>query len=89
MDVLISARSSKRYTKALQKKCVFILSPAYALKGDNTSEEITAQLGAKRYAEYIDRYVQKRDMLYICFDYYVYSASLSGMLENMEIVSKQ
>lgn len=62
--------------------------PRYALKGSNTAQEIAAQLGVSDYRTYIDRYVRYVDTHYICFDYYLYSASLSGLYESMTVVSE-
>jgi len=62
--------------------------PSYALKGDNTPEEIAAQLGADSYQTYIDRYVQFVPTPYICFDYYVYSADAAGLYESLLTVSQ-
>lgn len=62
--------------------------PSYAVKGSNTSQEITAQLGADSYEEYIERYVRAVNTPYICFDYYLYSADLPGLYESLTTVSK-
>lgn len=62
--------------------------PSYALKGSNTTEEIRRQLGTESYGEYIERYVQAVKTPYICFDYYLYSADLSGLYESLVTVSK-
>lgn len=61
--------------------------PCYALKGSNTAEDIRRQLGTGTYAQYIERYVQCVPTDYICFDYYLYSASLSGLYESLCTVS--
>lgn len=62
--------------------------PSYAVKGSNTPEEVARQLGTDSYAAYIDRYVSHVHTPYICFDYYLYSASLSGLYESLVTVSK-
>ena len=62
--------------------------PRYALKGSNTAQEIAAQLGTPDYRTYIDCYVRYVNTHYICFDYYLYSASLPGLYESMEVVSE-
>lgn len=62
--------------------------PRYALKGSNTAQEIATQLGTADYRAYIDRYVRYVNTHYICFDYYLYSASLSGLYESMAAVSE-
>lgn len=62
--------------------------PSYAVKGSNTPEEIAAQLGTNSYQEYIERYVRYVNTPYICFDYYLYSANLSGMYESLATVSR-
>ena len=62
--------------------------PSYAVKGSNTLEEITCQLGADSYAAYIDRFVSHVRTPYICFDYYLYSANLPGLYESLMTVSR-
>ena len=62
--------------------------PRYALKGSNTAQEITQQLGTASYKEYIARYVRAVNTPYICFDYYLYSADLPGLYESLTTVSK-
>lgn len=62
--------------------------PSYAVKGSNMPEEIAAQLGTDSYAAYIDRYVSHVRTPYICFDYYLYSASLPGLYESLVTVSR-
>lgn len=62
--------------------------PSYAVKGSNTPQEVTAQLGTDRYADYIERYVRSVPTPYICFDYYLYSADLPRMYESLLTVSK-
>ena len=62
--------------------------PSYAVKGGNTPQEIAAQLGTSSYGEYIERYVRNVNTPYICFDYYLYSASLPGLYETMTTVSR-
>ena len=63
------------------------LYPTYAVKGSNTQKEIIQQLGTDSHSHYIDTYCQRVPSDYICFDYYLYSASLEGLYESLENVS--
>ena len=61
--------------------------PSYGVKGSNTVQEIQAQLGTDTYAQYIERFCKEVDSNYICFDYYLYSANISGAYETLCVVS--
>lgn len=61
--------------------------PNYAVKGSNTPEEIQKQLQTNNYAAYIESYCKNVNSDYICFDYYLYSATLSGLYKTLETVS--
>lgn len=74
---------AKRFPEKLPYLNIY---PSYAVKGSNTPQEIVRQLGTQTYAEYIDRYVFSVNTPYICFDYYLYSASLSGLYESLVTV---
>lgn len=63
------------------------LYPTYAVKGNNTPEEIRQQLGTDSHEYYIDSFCQKISSDYICFDYYLYSASLEGFYQSLKNVS--
>jgi len=75
--------------RCFQGKFAYLnIYPSYAVKGSNTAAEIAAQLSTSSYGEYIERYVRNVNTPYICFDYYLYSASLSGLYETMTTVSR-
>ena len=61
--------------------------PCYAVKGSNTPDEIITQFQCDTYAEYIEAYCQNVSSDYICFDYYLYSASLTGLYNSLLTVS--
>lgn len=61
--------------------------PSYAVKGSNTSKEIKKQLQTDSYKAYIESYCQNVTSDYVCFDYYLYSASLDGFYQTLETVS--
>lgn len=61
--------------------------PCYAVKGSNTDEEILTQLRCDTYSDYIDAYCRHVPSNYICFDYYLYSASLTGLYNSLITVT--
>ena len=61
--------------------------PNYAVVAATTDEERRAQLGAPDYAAYIDEYARLVDTDYICYDHYMYSATVAGAYENLRIVA--
>lgn len=63
------------------------LYPTYAVKGSNTPEEIIQQLGTDSHEHYIDSFCQKVSADYICFDYYLYSATIDGFYQSLKNVS--
>lgn len=63
------------------------LYPNYASVSQNNAEETVNQLGTPTYAEHIDRYCEYVGEDYICYDYYMYAASITGAYENLRIVS--
>ncbi len=63
------------------------LYPNYASVAVNNAEQTVNQLGTATYAEHIDRYCQHVGADYICYDFYMYSASVAGAYENLRIVS--
>ena len=63
------------------------LYPNYASVSQNNAEETVNQLGTPTYAEHIDRYCECVGSDYICYDYYMYAASVTGALENLRIVA--
>ena len=64
------------------------LFPSYASVSQNTEDEAKSQLGTKSYAEHIARYCENVATDYICYDYYMYAASVAGAYENLRIVSE-
>ena len=62
--------------------------PSYGVKGSNTPLEIDEQLGVEDYPAYIRSFCENVVSDYICFDYYLYSADLSGLYESLCVVSK-
>lgn len=63
------------------------LYPNYASVAVNTAEQTVNQLGTATYQEHIDLYCKNVGTDYICYDFYMYSASVSGAYENLRIVS--
>ena len=63
------------------------LYPNYASVAKNNAAETVNQLGTATYAEHIERYIENVPTDYICYDYYMYSASVTGAYENLRIVS--
>ncbi len=63
------------------------LYPNYASVAKNNAVETVNQLGTATYAEHIERYIENVPTDYICYDYYMYSASVAGAYENLRIVS--
>lgn len=61
--------------------------PSYAVSGFNTDAEIRKQLQCDTYSDYIEAYCQHVPSDYICFDYYLYSASLSGLYHSLITVT--
>ena len=74
--------------KKYQNKFAYLnLYPSYGVKGTNMADEIQAQLGTADYAEYIEQFCTKVQSKYICFDYYLYSADISGLWKSLIVVS--
>lgn len=63
------------------------LYPNYASVAVNTGEQTVNQLGTATYAEHIAEYCKYVGTDYICYDYYMYSASVTGAYENLRIVA--
>ena len=63
------------------------LYPNYASVSKNNAAETVNQLGTATYAEHIERYIENVPTDYICYDYYMYSASVAGAYENLRIVA--
>lgn len=63
------------------------LYPNYASVAKNNAVETVNQLGTATYAEHIDKYCQYVGADYICYDFYMYSASVAGHYENLGIVA--
>ena len=63
------------------------LYPNYASVAVNTGEQTVNQLGTKTYAEHIAEYCKHVGTDYICYDFYMYSASVAGAYENLRIVA--
>lgn len=63
------------------------LYPNYASVSQNTESETVSQLGTSTYAEHIDRYCSCVGEDYICYDFYMYAASIPLAYENLRIVS--
>ena len=61
--------------------------PSYAVKGSNTDQEVLEQLGTEDFAAYIKSFCENVESDYICFDYYLYSADLTGLYETLSVVS--
>lgn len=63
------------------------LYPNYASVSQNNATETVNQLGTPTYAEHIEKYCEYVGTDYICYDFYMYSASVAGAYENLRIVS--
>lgn len=63
------------------------LYPNYASVSQNNAAETVNQLGTPTYAEHIDKYCEYVGEDYICYDFYMYSASVTGAYENLRIVA--
>ena len=63
------------------------LYPGYAMVPWNTPRQVTEQLGAENYREYIDRYCANVQSDYICFDFYPYAANPALFWENLRTVA--
>ena len=61
--------------------------PNYASVAKNNAQQTVNQLGTPTYAEHIDRYCENIAADYICYDFYMYSASVAGHYENLRIVA--
>ncbi len=64
------------------------LYPNYASVAVNTDEETVNQLGTETYAQHIAKYCENVPSDYICYDFYMYAASVAGAFENLRIVSE-
>lgn len=63
------------------------LYPNYASVAENNDTQKVNQLGTPTYAEHIKRYCELVPTDYICYDFYMYAASVAGAYENLRIVS--
>ena len=63
------------------------LYPNYASVSQNNATETVNQLGTPTYAEHIAEYCKHVGTDYICYDFYMYSASVAGAYENLRIVA--
>jgi len=63
------------------------LYPNYASVSKNNAEQTVNQLGTPTYAEHIEEYIKNVPTDYICYDYYMYSCSPAGAMENLQIVA--
>ena len=67
------------------------LYPNYAAVAKNTEEETKCQLGTSTYGEHIEKYIEKVDLPYISYDYYLYPQTknhhVGKMLDNFRIVA--
>ncbi len=63
------------------------LYPNYASVAKNSTDETVNQLGTRTYAEHIEKYIENVPTDYICYDYYMYAASVAGSYENLRIVA--
>ncbi len=69
-------------------QCAYLnLYPNYASVSRNNDDETICQLGTKTYAEHIAKYCEFVPTDYICYDFYMYSASVAGAYENLRIVA--
>ncbi len=64
------------------------LYPNYASVSQNSAEQTVNQLGTRTYEEYIERYCRCVASDYICYDFYLYSISVTKHYENLLTVSE-
>ncbi len=68
------------------------LYPNYASVAGNNEDQTQCQLGTATYKEHIDRYIEKIDLPYISYDFYLYplpeSIGVGKMLDNFRIVAE-
>lgn len=65
------------------------LYPSYGVRSGCMPDEIRRQLGAESHEAYIDEFVRWVDSDYICYDFYMYSASAEEAYENLRVVSER
>ena len=63
------------------------LYPNYALNPKGDKEEIQKGLRTASYEEYIEAYCKNIVTNYICFDYYMYAATVTGAYDSMNTVA--
>lgn len=67
------------------------LYPNYASVAGNNEDQTQCQLGTATYAEHIEKYVEKIDLPYISYDFYLYplprEIGVGKMLDNFRIVA--
>ena len=63
------------------------LYPNYASVAKNTDEQTVNQLGTATYTEHIAQYCKNVPTDYICYDFYVYSARVPLMYDNLKVIS--
>lgn len=63
------------------------LYPNYASVAKNDSQETINQLGTQTYDQHIAQYCDNIGSDYICYDYYMYAASVAGAYANLRSVS--
>ena len=82
-----------RFTeKAFPNQFAYInLYPNYAAVSKNTEDETKCQLGTATYEEHIGKYIERVDLPYISYDYYLYPQTknhhVGKMLDNFRIVA--
>ena len=78
--------------KAFENQFAYLnLYPNYASVAGNNEDQTQCQLGTATYAEHIERYIEKIDLPYISYDFYLYplpeSIGVGKMLDNFRIVA--
>jgi len=63
------------------------LYPNYASVAVNSSAQTINQLGTASYEEHIAEYCKNVSLDYLCYDFYMYSASVSGHYDNLLTVA--
>lgn len=63
------------------------LYPNYASVSKNNAQETVNQLGTPTYDEHIARYCECIPVDYICYDFYLYSSSVTKHYENLRVVA--
>lgn len=89
LDFLHYGKVYRRVEELFPKQFPYLnLYPGYAMVPWNTPAQVTEQLGAQSYREYIERYCECVASDYICFDFYPYAANTELFWNNLNVVAE-